>query len=106
MVTTVRPKAKETPANPMPSSGNPAARTALPHPPKTNQKVPINSASNGRVIIAKTPKKIDENRVNPSEYPLCMAMTQRQGYFKQCHKQKHLFVTSMQKTPTKQLQNL
>jgi hypothetical protein len=56
--------------------------------------------------LQKLQKKIDENRVNPCESPFYMAMTQRQGYFKQCHKQKHLFVTSMQKTPTKQLQNL
>src|SRR5215471_1273863 len=29
---------------PMPSPGNVAAKTALPHPPNTNQKVPTNSA--------------------------------------------------------------
>ncbi len=38
------PKAKETPANPMPSSGYAAASTALPQPPKTSQNVPKNSA--------------------------------------------------------------
>jgi len=32
MVTTVRPKASDTPAKPIPNSGNPAAKTALPHP--------------------------------------------------------------------------
>lgn len=36
----------ETPTNPMPNSGYPAAKTALPHPPNTSQKVPINSANN------------------------------------------------------------
>ena len=44
MVTTVKPKAIETPTNPIPNSGYAAAKTALPHPPRTNQKVPINSA--------------------------------------------------------------
>jgi hypothetical protein len=45
IVNTVRPKAKETPSNPMPTSGKAAARTALPHPPRTNQNVPMNSAT-------------------------------------------------------------
>ena len=40
----VRPKASATPAKPMPSSGKPAARTALPQPPKTSQNVPMASA--------------------------------------------------------------
>src|SRR5208282_2274315 len=44
MVSTVRPKAKATPSNPMPTLGKAAARTALPHPPSTNQNVPKNSA--------------------------------------------------------------
>src|SRR5947208_10888379 len=44
MVTTVRPKASATPTRPMPISGNFAAKTALPQPPKTSQKVPMNSA--------------------------------------------------------------
>jgi hypothetical protein len=44
----VRPKAKETPSNPMPTFGNAAARTALPQPPNTNQKVPRNSAEQRR----------------------------------------------------------
>src|SRR3990167_3716953 len=44
MVTTVRPNASETPSRPMPTSGNAAARTALPQPPNTSQNVPINSA--------------------------------------------------------------
>jgi hypothetical protein len=44
MVRTVRPKASDTPCNPMPTFGNVAARTALPQPPSTNQKVPRNSA--------------------------------------------------------------
>jgi hypothetical protein len=44
MVSTVRPKASATPRNPIPVTGNVAASTALPQPPKTNQKVPMNSA--------------------------------------------------------------
>ena len=40
MVRTVNPNASETPTNPMPSPGKAAARTALPQPPSTNQKVP------------------------------------------------------------------
>src|SRR5215467_7360973 len=44
MVSSVRPKASATPRNPMPRFGNAAASTALPQPPKTNQKVPRNSA--------------------------------------------------------------
>ena len=44
IVSTVSPKANETPSNPMPTSGKAAANTALPHPPRTSQKVPKNSA--------------------------------------------------------------
>ena len=51
IVRTVRPKAKETPAKPIPSSGNAAASTALPHPPNTNQNVPTNSAVRRCVIL-------------------------------------------------------
>ncbi|CUX32870.1 hypothetical protein AGR7C_Cc260218 [Agrobacterium deltaense Zutra 3/1] len=50
MVRTVRPKAKATPRKPMPSSGKPAAKTALPHPPNTSQKVPRNSERSLRLI--------------------------------------------------------
>src|SRR5271156_2612877 len=51
MVRTVRPKAKATPTNPTLKltpgifDGKPAARTAVPQPPKTSQKVPKNSAA-------------------------------------------------------------
>src|SRR5579864_9198663 len=45
MVRTVSPKARATPAYPMPTLGTPAASTAEPHPPKTSQKVPKNSAA-------------------------------------------------------------
>jgi hypothetical protein len=34
----------DTPTKPIPKSGIPAAKIALPHPPNTNQKVPKNSA--------------------------------------------------------------
>src|SRR5664280_844957 len=46
MVSTVRPRA--TPSNPIPTSGNLAASTALPQPPSTNQNVPTNSADSRR----------------------------------------------------------
>jgi hypothetical protein len=46
MDNTVSPKARATPAKAIPSFGKPAASTALPHPPKTSQKVPKNSAPN------------------------------------------------------------
>src|SRR5947207_751124 len=39
-----QPKRSATPTRPMPISGNLAAKTALPQPPKTSQKVPMNSA--------------------------------------------------------------
>src|SRR4051812_42864929 len=42
-VNTVSPNASDTPANPIPNSGNAPASTALPHPPRTSQKVPRNS---------------------------------------------------------------
>src|SRR5271168_1490025 len=51
MVRTVRPKANATPTNPTLKltpgifDGKPAARTAVPQPPKTSQKVPKNSAA-------------------------------------------------------------
>src|SRR6478735_3821005 len=44
MVSTVRPNASDTPRRPIPTSGNAAASTALPQPPRTSQKVPRNSA--------------------------------------------------------------
>jgi hypothetical protein len=44
MVKTVRPKARATPSSPIPTLGKAAAKTALPHPPRTNQNVPTNSA--------------------------------------------------------------
>jgi len=44
IVSTVKPNARETPSRPIPTSGKLAAITALPHPPKTSQNVPINSA--------------------------------------------------------------
>lgn len=43
MVSTIRPKASETPINPMPTTGNAAAGTALPQPPRRSQNVPIGS---------------------------------------------------------------
>src|SRR5208282_2489035 len=45
MVNTVRPKARATPRKPIPSCGYAASSTAAPHPPKTSQNVPINSAA-------------------------------------------------------------
>ncbi|MNC64974.1 hypothetical protein D3C81_2042370 [compost metagenome] len=51
MVNTVRPNARETPSRPIPTLGNAAASTALPQPPSTSQKVPINSAAYGFTLI-------------------------------------------------------
>src|SRR5579863_10310331 len=45
MVTTVSPKARATPSRPIPTWGKAAASTALPQPPSTSQKVPMNSAA-------------------------------------------------------------
>ena len=45
MVSTVRPNANDTPSSPIPTFGKAAARTALPQPPSTSQKVPTNSAA-------------------------------------------------------------
>src|SRR5580765_7986674 len=56
MVRTVKPKARETPWRPMPTLGKAAAKTALPHPPNTNHKVPINSA----------PSRLDKGMSKPS----------------------------------------
>src|ERR1700761_4842475 len=50
MVSTVRPKARATPTKPMPKAGKAAASTAEPHPPKTSQAVPMNSAASLRVM--------------------------------------------------------
>src|SRR5262249_53801905 len=41
--TTVSPKARETPRNPIPRVGKAPASTALPQPPRTRQSVPRNS---------------------------------------------------------------
>src|SRR6476619_7491756 len=45
MVTTLKPNARDTPTSPMPTCGKPAAMTALPHPAKVSQNVPIASAA-------------------------------------------------------------
>jgi hypothetical protein len=45
IVNTVKPNASATPSKPIPTSGNAADNTALPHPPNTNQNVPMNSAA-------------------------------------------------------------
>src|SRR3954451_8394992 len=45
MASTVKPKAKETPRSPIPTSGKPAVITAEPQPPKVSQNVPIASAT-------------------------------------------------------------
>src|SRR5689334_4431625 len=45
IVKSVSPKARATPAKPIPRAGNAAASTALPQPPKTSQKVPNVSAA-------------------------------------------------------------
>src|SRR6478672_8842576 len=52
MVTTVRPKAAETPSRPIPTCGKPAAMTALPQPAKVSQKVPMASARHLRMSMA------------------------------------------------------
>jgi hypothetical protein len=51
IVNTVRPKASDTPKKPIPVFGKVAARTALPQPPRTNQKVPMNSATSFLIIL-------------------------------------------------------
>src|SRR5215467_1904142 len=50
MVSTVRPKASDTPTKPMPSWGKAAASTAAPQPPRTSHAVPMNSATSLRVM--------------------------------------------------------
>src|SRR5215203_5198198 len=45
IVSTVRPKASETPNKPIPTCGNPAAMTAEPQPANVSQNVPIASAT-------------------------------------------------------------
>src|SRR5205814_6192456 len=44
MVITVSPKATDTPSRPKLTTRNAAAYAALPQPPRTSQKVPVNSA--------------------------------------------------------------
>src|SRR5262245_17132108 len=60
MVSTVSPKAKLTPRNPMPSVGKPAASTALPQPANVSQKVPKNSAPRRRGISMIPPGRMIE----------------------------------------------
>src|SRR5436189_45147 len=55
MVRTVSPNAKDTPSSPMPTLGKAAAKTALPQPPKTSQKVPIASAVQRLLIFMGCP---------------------------------------------------
>src|SRR5262245_31030556 len=57
-VSTVSPNASETPRRPIPTPGKVAARTALPHPPRTSQNVPRNSAASFCVIIP--PSRIEK----------------------------------------------
>ena len=54
----------------MPTSGRPAAITALPQPPSTNQNVPIASASNLRIRMQLQKEEIDRmNRESPGGNP-------------------------------------
>src|SRR5271156_2627201 len=65
MVSTVNPKAKATPAKPIPRPGKAAASTAAPQPPNVNQNVPINSAAACcAVAVITTPPSLNEG--NPS----------------------------------------
>src|SRR3954471_13857379 len=58
MVSTVSPKASDTPTTPMPE-GLEAAITAAPQPPRTSQNVPMNSAIIlTRSVIAFSPREI------------------------------------------------
>src|SRR5579862_4399032 len=65
MVSTVSPKARATPAKPIPRPGKAAASTALPQPPKTSQDVPMNSA-----------KSLFERGMFGSSYPTCRCFRQ------------------------------
>ena len=62
MVSTVRPKARDTPSRPMPTSGKAAASTALPQPPSTSQNVPIASATYFFEFIECSPLSESERR--------------------------------------------
>lgn len=50
----VSPKAKATPAKPIPRFGKAAAKTALPQPPNTSQNVPKNSAKQRLLRVTNT----------------------------------------------------
>src|SRR4051812_5159996 len=58
MVTTVSPKASETPTNPMPTFGMPAAITAAPQPPNTSHNVPTHSAMARLAVVIRKPSAI------------------------------------------------
>jgi hypothetical protein len=64
IVNTVKPKANETPSNPIPTFGNAAAKTALPQPPSTSQKVPMNSATVRFVNDMSSPFRVDNTAYN------------------------------------------
>ena len=55
MVTTLSPNARDTPTKPIPTCGKPAAMTALPHPAKVSQNVPIASAAYFLYSLARLP---------------------------------------------------
>ena len=59
MVSRVSPKAKATPAKPIPRFGNAAAKTALPQPPNTSQDVPKNSATQRLLSVKNTSAQND-----------------------------------------------
>src|SRR4051794_10873198 len=61
---TVRPKARDTPSRPIPTSGNAAASTALPQPPRTSQNVPIASATYFFAFIQVSPAVLGDGRLN------------------------------------------
>src|SRR5205814_8940597 len=62
MVITVSPKATDTPSSPMPTPGNAAAYTALPQPPRTSQKVPMNSAIMRMRSVMSSPRGNEKGR--------------------------------------------
>ena len=62
----LKPKASDTPTNPIPTCGNAAAMTALPQPANVSQNVPIASAAYFREFIS---HPLDDQKTVVREWP-------------------------------------
>src|SRR5262245_10465089 len=79
IVSTLKPKARAMPKKPMPVLGNFDASTAAPQPPKTSQKVPMNSAATFFISVIIKLLSVSGRRVYLSGSPVHFRLEAKQA---------------------------